>query len=58
MTKFTIVRRVLVEEIYEVVSSNPVEAIELAKQGEGLQESFKVEDGSYRIENSEPGFER
>ena len=39
MTKFTIVRRVLVEEIYEVVASNPVEAIELAKQGEGLQES-------------------
>ena len=58
MLKFTIVRRVLVEEIYEVVASNPVEAIELAKQGEGLQESFKVEDGSYRIENSKPGFER
>jgi hypothetical protein len=58
MRKFTIVRRVLVEEIYEVVASQPAEAIELAKQGEGLQQSINVEDGSYRIENSEPGFER
>ncbi len=58
MKKFTIVRRVMVEEIYEVVANQPAEAIELAKAGEGLNESFKVEEGTYRVENMEAGFER
>jgi hypothetical protein len=58
MTKFTIVRRKLVEEIYEVVAESSLEALTLAKQGEGLNESFIVNPGSFRIENSEPGFDR
>jgi hypothetical protein len=48
----------MIDEIYEVIADTPLKAIELAKQGEGLQESFKVEEGSYRVENSEPGFEK
>ena len=58
MTKFTIVRRVLKEEIYEVVAETPIEAIALAEAGEGLNETFEVSTGSFRIENSEPGFSR
>jgi hypothetical protein len=58
MTKFTIVRRKLVEEIYEVVAESSLEALKLAKQGEGLNESFIVNPGSFRIENLSPGFER
>ena len=58
MTKYTIVRQVLVEEIYEVIADTPLKAIELAKAGEGLNESFKLNDGSYRVENSESGFEK
>ena len=58
MTKFTIVRRKLVEEIYEVVAESSLEALTLAKQGEGLNESFIVNPGSFRIENLSPGFER
>jgi hypothetical protein len=56
MIKFTIVRRVMVEEIYEVVANQPAEAVALAKAGEGLQESFKVEEGTYRVENMETGY--
>jgi hypothetical protein len=58
MTKFTIVRRKLVEEIYEIVAESSLEALTLAKQGEGLNESFIVNPGSFRIENLSPGFER
>jgi hypothetical protein len=58
MTKYTIVRRVLVEEIYEVVAESTFEALTLAKAGEGLNESFKVNPGSYRVENMSVGFER
>jgi hypothetical protein len=58
MTKFTIVRRKLVEEIYEIVAESSLEALKLAKQGEGLNESFIVNPGSFRIENLSPGFER
>ena len=58
MTKFTIVRRKLVEEIYEVVAESSLEALKLAKQGEGLNESFIVNPGSFRIENLLPGFDR
>jgi hypothetical protein len=58
MTKFTIVRRKLVEEIYEVVAESSLEALKLAKQGEGLNESFIVNPGSFRIENLSPGFDR
>jgi hypothetical protein len=58
MTKYTLVRRVVVEEIYEVVADTPLEAIALAESGEGLNESFIVNPGSFRIENSEPGFDR
>jgi len=58
MIKFTIVRRVLVEEIYEVVAETPLEALALAKSGEGLNETFDVGGGSYHIANSQPGFDR
>jgi hypothetical protein len=58
MTKYTIVRRKLVEEIYEVVAESSLEALKLAKQGEGLNESFIVNPGSFRIENLSPGFDR
>jgi hypothetical protein len=58
MTKFTIVRRKLVEEIYEIVAESSLEALTLAKQGEGLNESFIVDPGSFRIENLSPGFDR
>jgi hypothetical protein len=58
MTKFTIVRRKLVEEIYEIVAESSLEALKLAKQGEGLNESFIVNPGSFRIENLSPGFDR
>ena len=58
MIKFTLVRRVLVEEIYEVVAETPLEAIALAKSGEGLDERFEVEGGSIHIAKSEPGFDR
>ena len=58
MTKFTIVRRKLVEEIYEVVAESSLEAIALAESGEGLNESFEVSTGPFRVENSEPGFDR
>jgi hypothetical protein len=58
MTKYTIVRRKLVEEIYEIVAESSLEALTLAKQGEGLNESFIVDPGSFRIENLSPGFER
>ena len=58
MTKFTIVRRVLKEEIYEVVAETSLEALSLAKQGEGLNESFIVDPGSFRIEGLSPGFDR
>jgi hypothetical protein len=58
MTKFTIVRRKLVEEIYEVVAESSLEALKLAKQGEGLNESFIVNPGSFRIENMSPGFDQ
>ena len=58
MTKFTLVRRVTVEEIYEVVAETPLEAIALAEAGEGLDASFEVSSDSFRIENSEPGFYR
>jgi hypothetical protein len=57
MTKFTLTRRVVVEEIYEVVAETPMEAIALAEDGVGLNESIKVSVGSLKIENSEPGFE-
>ena len=57
MTKFTLTRRVVVEEIYEVVADTPMEAIALAEDGVGLNESIKVSVGSLRIENSETGFE-
>ena len=58
MTKFTLVRRVTVEEIYEVVAETPMEAIALAEDGVGLNESIEVSSGSFRVENSEPGFDR
>jgi hypothetical protein len=58
MIKFTLVRKVIVEEIYEVVAETPIEAIALAEAGEGLNETFEVSTGSFRIENSEPGFSR
>ena len=58
MIKFTLVRRVTVEEIYEVVAETPLEAIALAEDGVGLNESFEVSSGSFRVENSEPGFDR
>lgn len=58
MTKFTLVRKVVVEEIYEVVAKTPLEALALAEAGEGLQESFRLNEGSFRIENSESGFTR
>ena len=58
MTKFTIVRRVLKEEIYEVGAETSLEALSLAKQGEGLNESFIVDPGSFRIEGLSPGFDR
>lgn len=56
MTRFTLVRKVVVEEIYEVVAETPLEAIALAEDGVGLNETFEVSSGSFRIENSEPGF--
>ena len=56
MTKFTLTRRVVVEEIYEVVAETPMEAIALAEDGVGLNESIEVSVGSLSIENSEPGF--
>ena len=58
MIKFTLVRRVVVEEIYEVVAETRLEAIALAESGEGLNESFEVSTGPFRVENSEPGFDR
>ena len=58
MTKYTIVRRKLVEEIYEVVAESTAEALTLAKAGEGLNETFIVNPGSYRVENMSPGFYR
>lgn len=58
MTKFTIVRNVTVEEIYEVVANTPTEAIKLAEAGEGLTESFATEQSGFRVENSVPGFDR
>jgi hypothetical protein len=58
MIKFTIVRRKLVEEIYEVVADSTAEALTLAKAGEGLNESFIVNPGSYLVENMSAGFER
>jgi len=58
MIKFTLVRKVVVEEIYEVVAETPIEAIALAEDGVGLNETFEVSSGSFRIENSEPGFSR
>ena len=56
MIKFTLVRKVVIEEIYEVVAETPLEAIALAEDGVGLNETFEVSSGSFRIENSEPGF--
>jgi len=56
MTKFTIVRQVLVEEIYEVVAESSLEALTLAKAGEGLNESFVVNPGAFRIEGLSPGY--
>jgi hypothetical protein len=58
MTKYTIVRHVLVEEIYEVVAESSLEALASAKAGEGLNESFVVNPGSFRIEGLSPGFEK
>jgi hypothetical protein len=58
MTKYTIVRRKLVEEIYEVVAESSLEALKLANQGEGLNESFIVDPGSFRIEGLSVGFDR
>jgi len=58
MTKYTIVRQVLVEEIYEVVAESSLEALTLAKAGTGLNESFVVNPGSFRIEGLSPGFEK
>ena len=58
MIKFTLVRKVVIEEIYEVVAETPLEAIALAEDGVGLNETFEVSSGSFRIENSEPGFSR
>jgi len=58
MTKYTIVRQVLIEEIYEVVAESSLEALKLAKAGEGLNESFVVNPGSFRIEGLSPGFDR
>jgi hypothetical protein len=58
MTKYTIVRRKLVEEIYEVVAESSLEALTLAKAGEGLNETFIVNPGSFHIENLSPGFDR
>ena len=58
MIKFTLVRRVTVEEIYEVVAETPLEAIALAEAGVGLNESFEVSAGSFGIVNSEPGYYR
>jgi hypothetical protein len=58
MTKYTIVRQVLVEEIYEVVAESSLEALASAKTGEGLNESFVVNPGSFRIEGLSPGFEK
>jgi hypothetical protein len=58
MIKFTIVRNVTVEEIYEVVAATPLEAIALAEDGVGLNECIKVGVGSFKIVNSEPGFDR
>ena len=58
MTRFTLVRRVVVEEIYEVVAETPMEAIAMAEDGEGLNETFEVSTGSLSIVNAEPGFDR
>jgi hypothetical protein len=58
MKKYTIVRQVLIEEIYEVVAESSFEALKLAKGGEGLNESFVVNPGSFRIEGLSPGFDR
>ena len=58
MIKFTIVRNVTVEEIYEVVAATPLEAIALAEAGEGLDETIKVGVGSFKIVNVLPGSER
>ena len=58
MMKFTLTRRVVVEEIYEVVAETPMEAITMAEAGEGLNETFEVSTGSLSIVNAEPGFER
>jgi hypothetical protein len=58
MIKFTIVRNVTVEEIYEVVAATPLEAIALAEAGEGLNETTKVGVGSFKIVNVLPGSER
>ena len=56
--KFTLTRRVVVEEIYEVVAETPLEAIAMAEAGEGLEERFEVSAGSLDIINALPGFER
>lgn len=56
MIKFTIVRRNLEEEIYEVVADST--ALTLAKAGEGLNESSIVNPGSYLVQNMSAGFER
>ena len=58
MIKFTLVREVVVEEIYEVVAETPMEAIALAEAGTGFSVSFEVSTGSFRVENSESGFDR
>jgi hypothetical protein len=58
MNKYTVVRRKLVEERYEVVADSSLEALTMAKQGEGLNESFIVDPGSFRIEGLSPGFDR
>jgi hypothetical protein len=58
MVKFTLVRRVVVEEIYEVVAEGIADAIALAESGEGLNERFEVSTGHFRVENSESGFDR
>ena len=58
MTRFTIVRKVIVEEIYEVVAETPLAALAMAENGEGLNETFEEEFGPFEIINSEPGFEQ
>ena len=58
MTRFTIVRKVTVEEIYEVVAETPLAALAMAEDGEGLNETFETGSSPFKIINSEPGFER